>query len=101
MGIPQAPTTEDEDMRSVVVGSAWNSADQPSADQPSVARVDPRHGQVDATSPAALKEAGSAALKTDPARAMHMYTLGIDLCLGKSDAATLSGAEWFALDQKE
>ena len=37
----------------------------------------PEDGQVDAHSPAALKDAGSAALKqNDYARAVHMYSLG-------------------------
>ena len=39
--------------------------------------IKPEDGQVDARSPKALKEAGSAALKeNDFARAVHMYTLG-------------------------
>ena len=48
-------------------------------------KVDAAHGKVDARSPSSLKEAGNLALtKGDVARAVHMYTLGIDMCLGPS-----------------
>lgn len=63
-----------------------------------VAAIDPAHGRVAADSPAALKQAGNEALKTDLARAAHMYTLGIDLCLKGADIDELTSADWYRLD---
>ena len=63
-----------------------------------VAAIDPAHGRVVADSPAALKQAGNEALKTDLARAAHMYTLGIDLCLKGADIDELTSADWYRLD---
>ncbi len=64
-----------------------------------VARIDAAHGHVDAHSPSALKDAGSAALAAgDVARATHMYTLGIDLVLQSAAKPPETAAEWFSID---
>ena len=57
--------------------------------QAAFSKIDPASGKVfDARSPSALKEAGNLALKKgDLARAVHMYTLGIDLCIGNTAEA--------------
>ena len=61
-------------------------------------RVDPAHGHVSAESPAALKDAGNAALNAgDTVRAAHMYTIGIDTLV--RDAQAKSAAEWFQLEE--
>jgi tetratricopeptide (TPR) repeat protein len=64
--------------------------------------IDAKHGHVAAESPAALKEAGNAALaQGDTARATHMYTLGIDMILGKvAVASELSASDWYRLSQE-
>jgi len=66
---------------------------------PTHTRIDPKHGQVTAESPAALKSAGNEALNAgDNVRASHMYTVGLDLALAGRSADDLSAADWFALD---
>ena len=60
--------------------------------------IEHEHGQVDAHSPSALKEAGNDAVRAgDWQRALHMYTLGLDLCVGKGELPQDS-AGWYALD---
>lgn len=62
-------------------------------------KIDAKHGQVDASNPAALKEAGNDAVRLgDFQRAAHMYTLALDSIVGKSEPK--AAAEWYALDVK-
>lgn len=65
--------------------------------------IDPAHGQVVADSASTLKDTGNSALNAgDIARAIHMYTLGIDLALGgkasKEDA--LTPADWYTAEKE-
>ncbi len=56
-------------------------------------KVDPAHGRVDASSPAALKRAAGQAFKDgDLARAGHLYTLAIDVVLGEAVPAAAAAA---------
>tara|TARA_B110001452_G_scaffold106748_1_gene88449 strand:- start:1016 stop:1957 length:942 start_codon:yes stop_codon:yes gene_type:complete len=65
-----------------------------------VTKIDPAHGSYHAESPAALKDAGNDALKTDVVRATHLYTLGIDLAVeGADEMANLDQAELYRLDE--
>jgi TPR repeat protein len=64
-----------------------------------ISKIDAAHGHVDAKSPTALKDAGSAALAAgDTVRATHMYTLGIDLALRGAAKPPETAAEWFCID---
>eukprot|EP00967_Tisochrysis_lutea_P104676 scaffold159066_cov28-Tisochrysis_lutea.AAC.2 len=63
-------------------------------------RIDPQHGHVGAGSAVELKVSGNEALHSgDLARACHMYTLGLDLLVGRKSTEELSASEWFSLDQ--
>ena len=64
-----------------------------------VTKIDPAHGSYHAESPAAFKDAGNAALKTDVVRATHLYTLGIDMAVEGADMAGLDQAELYRLDE--
>jgi TPR repeat protein len=60
-------------------------------------KIDANHGQVDAHSPTALKDAGNDAVRAGQwVRACHMYTLAIDGVVGKSSPQ--AAADWYALD---
>ena len=66
----------------------------PPAKAPQHTPIDAAHGRVAAGTPHELKAAGNEAIAHDPVRAAHMYTLGIDLALGRGRAAAeLSAAE--------
>ena len=71
-------------------------ADSPTSVLPT--RIDPAHGKVDAQSPLALKEAGNDAMRMgDFTRATHMYTLGVDMIIGKNETPA-EAADWYTLD---
>lgn len=66
---------------------------------PAFTKISAEHGQVDAHSPLALKEAGNDAVRAgDMQRAVHMFTLGLDLLLGSSSDVPKEAQEWYALD---
>ena len=69
------------------VGTRRTSAD--GTTQSSFTKIDASSGKVfGARDPSALKEAGNLALKKgDLSRAVHMYTMGIDLCIGSDPEA--------------
>ena len=63
---------------------------------PSISR---EHGQVDASTPNALKEAGNDAVRTgDWQRAVHMFTLGIDMFVNTS--GEMADGAWYSLDKR-
>ena len=67
---------------------------------PIFTKIDGKHGQIDANSPADLKELGSKALaEGDVNRATHMYTLAIDMAVAQhGKEAPETQAAWMALD---
>ena len=62
-------------------------------------KISSEHGQVDAASPAALKEAGNDAVRNgDWNRACHMFTLGIDMILKAAPSPPEAANDWYAMD---